>query len=124
MNRKVVILLIIILVILGAVVYAVVRNAFGSNHDEFAKCLTSKGFVEYGAYWCSHCAEQKRLFGGSYKYVNYVECDKGGKNANPEECNAKGINGYPTWITPDGEKLEGLQSLAVLSRVSGCSLVK
>ena len=44
--------------------------------DDFAKCLTQKSVVMYGAYWCPHCQAQKKLFGSSFKYVNYVECTK------------------------------------------------
>ena len=31
--------------------------------DTFAKCLASKDVVVYGAYWCPHCQNQKKLFG-------------------------------------------------------------
>ena len=46
----------------------------------------------YGAEWCSHCKNQKKLFGNSFQYVNYVDCDK-----NSKECKEAGISGYPTW---------------------------
>ena len=64
-----------------------------SDKDTFAKCLTSKGLIMYGAEWCPHCKEEKALFGDSFKYVNYVECPQ-----NTDLCLAKGIRGYPTWI--------------------------
>ena len=63
------------------------------NFDEFAKCLTQKGAVMYGAVWCPHCIEQKAAFGDSFKYINYVECPD-----NTQLCIDKGISGYPTWI--------------------------
>ena len=64
-----------------------------NNYDSFAKCLTEKGAVMYGAKWCAHCIEQKDVFGDSFKYINYVECPD-----NINICLAAGINGYPTWI--------------------------
>ena len=113
----------IIGVLLLIIAASVVINAFKKDkYDELAKCLTAKGFTEYGTYWCGNCERQKLAFGGSYKYINYVECDEEWENAKPEECDAKGITGYPTWITPDGEQIRGFQSMENLARVSGCEL--
>ena len=83
-----------------------------------AKELTAKGMVMYGAYWCPHCNEQKELFGDAVKYIDYVECDAKGANANPDECVAKGVSGYPTWIYQD-QKHEGKQSLDQLAKIVG-----
>jgi len=121
--QKWVFLLVILGVFLGGVVYAVGKQVMGpGKYDDFARCLTEKGMVEYGAYWCPNCAEQKRMFGKSFKYVNYVECDARGKNGNPGLCDAKGVTGYPTWITAEGEELRGVQQLETLARISGCGL--
>ena len=71
----------------------------------------------YGANWCSHCQNEKKAFGDSFRFVNYVECPK-----NTKECRAKGVEGYPTWILSDGKKLVGEQGLGGLARASGCAL--
>jgi len=92
-----------------------------NNYDNFAKCLTEKGATFYGTYWCPHCSNQKKLFGSSLKYVNYVECDPKGENAKPELCSQSNITGYPTWII-NGTHYEGEQSLQELSSLAGCSL--
>lgn len=84
--------------------------------DNFAKCLASKNIIMYGAEWCSHCQNEKKAFGDSFKYVPYVECPD-----NPQKCLEKGITGYPTWIFPD-KKLIGKQGLLKLSQESGCPL--
>ncbi len=63
------------------------------NKDDFAKCLTEKGWAMYGAEWCAHCKTQKEMFGTSFQYIKYVECPD-----NIQFCLDKGINGYPTWI--------------------------
>ena len=85
--------------------------------DAFAKCLTEKGAIMYGTYWCPHCKNEKNAFGDSFQFVNYVECTE-----NPNECLAKGIEGYPTWIFPDGKRLIGEQGITKLQEVSGCPL--
>ncbi len=97
------------------------KQETGSAMDRFAKCLTNKGAVMYGVFWCDHCREQKTAFGDSFKYVKYVEC------VTPDqprvlipECKAQGITHTPTWIFADGSKLEGSQSLATLAEKTGC----
>ncbi|MEK7089329.1 MAG: hypothetical protein AAB920_00745, partial [Patescibacteria group bacterium] len=44
-----------------------------------AQCLASKKVTMYGTYWCSHCQNQKALFGDAFKYVPYVECTENEK---------------------------------------------
>ncbi|KKU56027.1 hypothetical protein A3H89_03760 [Candidatus Amesbacteria bacterium RIFCSPLOWO2_02_FULL_48_11] len=85
--------------------------------DEFAKCLTSKSIVMYGAAWCPHCQQEKKAFGDSFQYVTYVECP-----ANPQACLDKNVTGYPTWILGDGTRLSGQQGIKKLSEASGCAL--
>lgn len=85
--------------------------------DAFAKCLSDKEFVMYGADYCPYCQSAKTAFGESFKYVNYIECPK-----NPQECLSKNISGYPTWLGPGGKKLVGWKNLKELSKESDCSL--
>lgn len=90
-------------------------------YDAFAQCLTEKEAVMYGAYWCPHCANQKKMFGSSFKYVTYVECDPKGKDAKPELCILKGVDSYPQWEI-EGKLYEGETPLGELARLSDCSL--
>jgi hypothetical protein len=85
--------------------------------DLFGQCLRDKEVTMYGAEWCKFCDRQKQLFGSAFELVPYVECPK-----QPKECLAKGVNGYPTWIFPNGEVAEGFQSLEKLAEKSGCTL--
>jgi len=87
--------------------------------DDFAKCLTNKGAIMYGAIWCENCKIQKELFGSSFQYIKYIECPD-----NTKLCLDKGIEGYPTWIFTDGKKIEGRDTLEDLAKVSGCELPK
>ena len=86
--------------------------------EGLAKALTEKGAVMYGAYWCSHCNNQKEMFGEAVKYIDYVECDPSGPDANPDECKANNIEGYPTWVY-QGEKFSGERSLEKLAEMIG-----
>ncbi|MFH2027633.1 MAG: thioredoxin domain-containing protein [Nanoarchaeota archaeon] len=81
---------------------------------ELAKCLTEKGAIMYGAEWCSHCQNQKSMFGESVKEINFVDCD-----AERERCLSAGIQGYPTWSI-DGKLYPGEQELSRLAELSGC----
>ena len=120
MTNKNIFFLIIVILILGTIAAAMLRGGgavSSTKYDVFAQCLASKKLTMYGAVWCSHCKAQKALFGNSFKYVPYVECTE-----NPNECLAKGVEGYPTWIDEKGIKYEGQQSLEKLSEISGCEL--
>lgn len=112
------------LVVLGIGITAIIvvyllypRQQASGQLDVFAQCLAEKKVTMYGAEWCSHCQNEKKAFGSSFKYVPYVECPD-----DPQKCITNGINGYPTWIFPDGRKLEGEQGLEKLSWESGCAL--
>ena len=92
------------------------------NHDDFAKCLTASGAKMYGAYWCPHCTNQKKMFGESWQYVNYIECALSG-GGQTDECNQAGIRGYPTWEFQGGTRANGELSLEKLSQFTGCPLL-
>ena len=72
-----------------------------------AEHLTETGAVFYGASWCPHCQEQKRLFGASASRLPYVECSPGGRTAPPSAaCRRAGVQTYPTWVI-DGRAIVG-----------------
>lgn len=92
------------------------------KYDDFALCLEEVGAKFYGAFWCSNCGEQKRLFGKSQRLLPYIECDERGADAKPQLCKEMGINAYPTWIFNDTNRLQGVQSLSTLARLTNCQL--
>lgn len=108
---------VVIVLLLAAMWYGSHPKSAYGDLDGFAQCIASKGITMYGAYWCPHCQDQKKLFGDSFKYVPYVECTE-----ETDKCLAANIEGYPTWIFPDGSKVAGLQSLEELASKSGCEL--
>ncbi|TAL19867.1 hypothetical protein EPN90_02310 [Patescibacteria group bacterium] len=91
-------------------------------YDDFAKCLGEKGLKFYGAYWCPHCLNQKKLFGKSAKYLPYIECAIPGSEELKQDCREKGVKGFPTWTGLDNWRAEGEIDLATLAERSGCAL--
>ena len=119
-SLKVLVIIGIIVIIAAAVVVGQYRK--GRRYDAFAQCLTTKGAKMYGAFWCPHCAEQKELFGSSFKYAPYIECGIQGSRALAQACQDAKIQKFPTWIYPDGTRTEGKRSLEFLSDETGCPL--
>ncbi|KAG0552942.1 hypothetical protein BDA96_01G551900 [Sorghum bicolor] len=86
-----------------------------------ARHLHSIGAKMYGAFWCSHCNEQKQMFGReATKILDYVECFPNGAGKGKKmtaECAAAGLEGFPTWFI-NGKVLSGDQELEVLAEAS------
>ncbi|KAJ6774703.1 hypothetical protein OIU79_017987 [Salix purpurea] len=86
-----------------------------------ARHLQSIGAKMYGAFWCSHCQEQKQIFGKeAAELLNYVECfpdgfRKGSKMI--KACADAKLEGFPTWVI-NGQVLSGDQELSELAKVS------
>lgn len=111
------------LLILFAAAFFGGRYYKGHKYDSFARCLASKDAKMYGLYWCPHCAEQKEMFGASFRNVPYVECaikDKPGELA--PACKAAGVKLFPSWQFSGEQPKEGVLSLDALSDKTGCSL--
>ena len=92
------------------------------KYAELAKCLTSKGVIFYGAFWCSHCANQKKMFGDDMKYIKYVECAAGGEKADPEACKKAGVQRFPSWFFPGQGLTEGEMQPEELAVKANCPL--
>jgi hypothetical protein len=112
--------LVVAILVLGGTFYMIKRKS--GAHDAFAKCLAEKQVTMYGLYWCEHCAEQKAMFGLSFKQVPYVECGIKGSRAEQPECIEAGIRNFPSWKFADGSLAEGTRPLEFLSQKSGCRL--
>jgi uncharacterized membrane protein len=71
----------------------------------------------YGAYWCSHCYDQKEELGReAMAKIPYIECSKEGLNAQTQLCKEKKIPGYPTWEI-NGKLFPGEQALDELEDI-------
>ncbi|MBI5148059.1 hypothetical protein HZA33_00075 [Candidatus Pacearchaeota archaeon] len=107
-------LIIFLFIIAILVIYFARNNPSDQFKEQLAKCLTEKGTVMYGAYGCSHCKEQKEMFGDAFQFINYVECTQ-----QAELCEATGITGYPTWKI-NNTLYPGSTTLGELQRLAGC----
>lgn len=118
-----IVLTIIILLVIGAIVYAAsTKSEKSSEYDQFAQCIADSGAKFYGAFWCPHCLEQKRMFGDSYKLLPYIECSTPDQQGQLQVCIDADIKGYPTWEFPDGTRESGEIPFDVLAEKTGCEL--
>ena len=98
-------------VILAIAVYSVYSINKPGAYDNFAKCLTEKGAVMYGAMdWCHFTQGQKAMFGKSFKFINYHEFNE-----------LAGIKKTPTWVI-NGKWYENVQSFDKLAALTGCKV--
>ncbi|KAL3654706.1 hypothetical protein CASFOL_001441 [Castilleja foliolosa] len=90
-----------------------------------AKHLRLIGAKLYGAFWCSHCQDQKEMFGReAAKMLDYVECFPDGVSTGTkmaQVCSAVKLEGFPTWII-NGQVLSGEKQLSELAILSGIKL--
>lgn len=116
-------LLIIIIVAAGVMLgWRLWQDKQPGKLDEFAACIADSGAKFYGAFWCPHCADQKKVFGNSVDLLPYVECSEPDGQSQTQECIDAGITGYPTWELSGGERLNGTQTLQKLAEKTGCEL--
>src|SRR3989338_4795421 len=113
-----------LLVLVGIVYVARTRSAVPGKYDQFATCLKDKGAVFYGAFWCPHCQNQKKMFGKSEKLLPYVECSTPNGQGQLQVCIDAGIQSYPTWEFSDGSRLNGEIPLQTLAEKTNCELSK
>lgn len=118
-NKNLILIIVCVIILIGGIAY---YNFQPGEFDEFAKCTKENGATFYGAFWCPHCNEQKKLFGKSMRFVNYVECSTPDGRDQKIICNQKNIEGYPTWEFADGSRESGVLSFAQLSEKTGCIL--
>lgn len=103
---------IVIVLIFGGISYSIYASKFRPGpYDAFAKCLTEKGAIMYGAIeWCQYTKLQAAWFGSSFKYINYKDYKE-----------TQGIKKTPTWEI-NGQRYDGVQSFDKLAQLTGCPL--
>ena len=119
-TKFIIFIALVVIIIGGFGVYSAVKSK-GPNLDSFAQCIKASGAEFYGTFWCSHCQNQKKLFGSAKQYLPYIECANTDGNQN-QLCKDKGIEGYPTWIFADGSHLSGEAPLQTLAEKTKCLL--
>jgi len=112
-NKKIILISIVsmvaALVIAGIGVGFINANKPGPL-DDFAKCLTEKGAIMYGAPLCKYTAGQKAMFGNSMRLIDYRDFTK--------DPNVKIT---PTWLI-NGAYYQNVQTFDGLADLTGCEL--
>jgi len=115
-----------IIVVVGGAIYLLASNRPGTGGRtdlaEFAACIKGKGALFYGAFWCSHCQDQKAAFGTATDEIPYVECSTPDGNGQTAVCVEQGIKNYPTWVFADGSREVGEMDLGIIAERTGCAL--
>ncbi len=149
-DSKTLLIILALIIILPILILTGVQKLPG-KYSALAQCITDSGAKFYGADWCSHCQEQKLMFGNAVKKLPYVECtgpiNEYKKNTADAEraiasgrvktldeartvlgikpmydvCVEKNITGFPTWIFSDNSQLSGAQTLQVLAEKTNCT---
>ena len=113
----------IILIFIFAI-SAMPKNNERTDLEPFAKCITDSGAKFYGAFWCTHCQSQKKMFGTAKNIVPYIECSTTDGKGQLQICTDNQIKGYPTWVFADKSTLGGEVSLEDLAQKTNCTLPK
>lgn len=114
--KRIIVWALIIIAAVG-VVFLLYKKVTGpGKYDALAQCMTENDMTMYGTDWCPHCQRQKQLFGKSFKYIHFVNCDLG------TACDEAGVQAYPTWGKNKELIPSGVKSLAELAKISGCQL--
>ena len=124
MKRSTLIPIIIGAIVVLFIIFGIKASSQPGELDGFAQCLKNKKVTFYGAFWCPHCQNQKKLFGRSARLLPYVECSTPDGGSQLQICKDKKIEGYPTWEFADGSRESGELSLQTLAEKSGCELPK
>lgn len=112
------------------------ESANPTSLGEFAQALTDAGVRFFGAFWCPHCNRQKELFGDDEDLLPFIEVTAGDPAVlgsvilndvglgNDLTLNPTGrpVTSFPTWEFQDETRVEGFQTLASLSELSGIPL--
>lgn len=125
MKKNKIILWVLIVGIVGSFSWYFIREATTpGKYDALAQCIADSGAKFYGAFWCPHCQNQKKMFGKSEKLLPYIECSTANGQEQLQVCTDASINGYPTWEFADSSRLNGEISLEQLAEKTSCELPK
>ena len=84
---------------------------------DISKDLQARNARMFGAYWCSHCYDQKERLGKeAMSQIPYVECSREGMQSQAALCKQRDVPGYPTWeingkLYPGEKELDELEEI-------------
>lgn len=127
MNKKLIIIIIAAGIVLLAGILWFAWQADAAKLEKlngFAQCIADSGAKFYGAFWCTHCQNQKAMFNTTFSSaagkLPYIECSTPDGNSQLQVCKDAAVRGYPTWKFTDGTVLEGEVSLEALAQKTNC----
>jgi uncharacterized membrane protein len=94
-----------------------ISTTSSSRALELSTNLQALNAKMYGAYWCSHCFEQKERLGKeAMAKIPYIECSSDGVNSQNAMCKERKLPGYPTWeingkLYPGDQELDELEEI-------------
>ena len=109
-------------IIVGLAGWSIWSGMQPGKYDTFATCIKDAGAKFYGAFWCSHCQNQKNMFGKSSKLLPYIECSTPDGRSQLQVCQDAKVESYPTWEFDDGTRLTGEVSMEILAEKTACEL--
>lgn len=121
-NKLAVGISIVIITTTGCAISNKLSKKFIQNPSTLALAnhLKQKEAKMYGTYWCLACKGQKIAFGEkAFKQINYIECDPGGTNPQPNLCRQANVTGFPTWEIEGKLTCQGGCTLDKLADLSG-----
>ena len=121
-TKNLIIWIVVGLLLIGGISFYIYSTNRPAPLDQFATCLKDAGATFYGAFWCPHCQNQKKMFGSSEKLLSYIECSTPDGKSQLQECTDKNVTSYPTWEFADGSRLTGEIPLATLAEKTSCTL--
>jgi len=121
-NTKIILTTIVVLVVGTPMLYWAYATKQPGRYDGLAQCIADKGVIFYGAFWCPHCQNQKKMFGNSAKLLPYTECSTANQRGQLKVCIDAGITSYPTWEFPGGERVVREMTPKELAEKTGCPL--
>ena len=114
--------ILVVIAFIGGVVWLAKTPGKSGKLDVFASCIKESGTKYYGAFWCPNCKNQEAMFGRSARLLPRTECSTADGKGQLPVCQEAKIEGYPTWIFPDGKRISGTQQLEALARATSCVL--
>ena len=108
----------IVIILAALITYQTYRATIEDPlQSAIAQCLTENGVIMYGLDTCPACAQQKRVFGTSFKHITYIE---GSRSPNEYREAAVAFDAIPAWRFGD-EFTTGVMGIGELAERGGCA---
>ena len=122
-KTRIILYVVAVAITIGGLVYwSYYETNKPSVYSEFAQCIADSGAKFYGAFWCTHCQSQKKMFGSAAKLLPYIECSTPDAKSLFPICTEKKIESFPTWDFADGSRHTDEMQLSALAEKTKCVL--